>query len=1416
MVEQNLKGIVDVGRHGTTVISLTALGTEIDGSAMTALYPSGMVEVSGAIVEHAGNGTDATVIRGRAALLSRRAVPVRVELFRTIGGAHAMVAEYDLEDAGSPEWKFSDDFQSLPMLVDFRLAGSDDAASSLLDRLKIAKPRYVVASHRRTWNAIGLEPGLNFLGKLPQSTVAGPLASLSVAEAELALHGLIRFAAPAQPARAYAWGSPPWLEAAPPAGIVLKAATALEPIKVADTIELHIKEYCAYSPIERAAIPGLVPISGFLGEIRFSSSGQPKTIQTLCLVAPESRELTLACGRTGVTLGKIADLGGLAGSLVTAFEWPAGLKDVIDSAARIELADVAITVDQSAALPSVSRIGLALVLDQTWRIVPDVLELSGLRADIAVYRPFSAKPNLTASVSGRIAVADGWLIDVEASNQDDFTIKAWLAKGKTLPLAGVMKKYLPGMESIGDLTIDQASIVIAPKKYYRLALALANEPNRWRLPLGPTTLEVYDVGLSVTKIDGGASYGRLGGKVAIGTLGRFELDCAVPGSFVATAKIDKVDLTELARAVAAVSSLQLPVGFPQIILRDTEITFAREPGPAPLYEFGLATTIKIKRAKVRLLAKIVKAGSNYGFGFGLAAQSTDGLGWSPGEIWAPLRGLTIDKATVLVTTIAPQNFQAATFFEAGAAPDTGTDQARFVPKAGFNFFCQMRLAQGPLSALGGVLGESSTLQVFAALGLDRSVELSAALVTRYASGPFTFDGVTLNWKLSSAETSITLVGGGSLKIQDDSLSYLVAGRLASGGSGSLTLRIRDWAHPFGYQRLTIKDFMATVVVKPGMVTVQLGGSFAFVTSRGKKFTFTVAFGVTGFQAPTALICAFVSDRSSSSAPALLSIGEILEGITTVDIYANTDPATEPEWVKVIKILDRFLKIAELQFWIVQDEAIEINAVTYRRGFGLIGDLTLLDTPAKFHLSVKQDDLDISGGAEFPTELRFASVLVLTRPTLELTLGGAAAVPSRKGEAVLAKAGPVLSFSTKPDGEGRYFYLACRLRFLDLLDINVQGLATDGGLEFQLKVSGQLGASRATFNSALLIDIANFEFRLGLAFDLALANIRLGGWTLFDKIEIPEFTIIDLKLKVAGAIHARMKRNPGLDLSGRLNFELNGLQVGGSFAIKIPLPGLNKLGDFANWLRSEVEEHKHKHIQTGLTTPELFVQFVNSSVPDAAKQLATIGEILRTQYSVVSASAARPLLSIFGSTDEAVEAVVRESFMQAPEAPSVACRDSILLVGWREVRLASGYRVRLLDVAGAPLAPQPAYTIDVSSRTATFQSSAFRTGDIVSVQVAATVGATVSAWSPATRAELVWLPAPALLSVINEPDRVIVIVAPVELATGYEAEIVTLSGDAFDLPIRGQASEPRITIPAARLKADEPYAVRVRALHAARS
>jgi hypothetical protein len=985
---------------------------------------------------------------------------------------------------------------------------------------------------------------------------------------------------------------------------------------------------------------------------------------------PGAGEVILAGRFSGVTLRALADLVDVAGTSDLLQELPDRVRDGVDTLGGLELtsAAVALRLPETGAGVGIGWAALTVGLPElNWHVWDDHFTITQAACRFVIADPLGTGtrrrpgPDGTpaadttnkfgVTVAGSMAI-EGVPVEVVASNDDGFTVAARLGEAQTIPLRDLVTTHLPGAPPLPDLTIDALSASVAPGRSYGMAMRMVGEPNPWTLPIGPVTLTVSDVALAFTKPRGGPASGAITGTIALGS-GSMTMACAVPGELTLKADLPRIALTELAREIAAVADLTLPPGFPDLALEHSTVLLTKN---GATYDVRLRTTVAIGDAvDLELAAVVLRSAETTGFAAGIWTGAwANGSGWSPGDVWEPLRALTIEKVGLFLSSVAPTTTQLTNLVPTGAVP--AALQSRFQLKAGVNLLASLRIDTGSVEVLRNIFSDTVRFDLFAALGQDGSAQVVARFDADQPIGAFVFNYFELAWtRTSSATMEIDVKAAGSLTVADESLRYAVTGRVSSDGSAALQLDVADWVHPFGYDRLVINRLGVSIALSPEGVTIGLAGEFRFTTKDAKDFLFAAAGSVTNFEAPSALAFLLRSDSPGQ----LLKVSEVIEGITTIDVTSLDTPAGFTPLAVQVRILDLFLQIRELCFWVVLADRVEIGGKRYTKGFGFRGDITLFGKPVLLYAEVHQQERRFAGRAELPEEVEIGNVLALRRPSGATTLPSATATATAQG--LEPGKGPVLAVSSYIDAEHpEYLYVAAEVALFDLITLDLYGRANDDGLTFSFDLrAGTSGtAAWAQQHVDVLVSRERAHVRAGLSCGYGLKDVTLGGFDLFGIVTVPSVTLPDFRLAAALTVDA------GLDpavfaLTAALGFTFMGLTVTADARLELDLALVAKeLDALGGALLDWVEQHLEDLLAAILDTAEQFASWVEDNLEALGEVAEEVARVLKEVYGK-GQEAATDLLTAIGFDRADAQAAVRVAFGIAEQVCPVTRAGSLL-------------------------------------------------------------------------------------------------------------------------------------------------------------
>ena len=174
---------------------------------------------------------------------------------------------------------------------------------------------------------------------------------------------------------------------------------------------------------------------------------------------------------------------------------------------------------------------------------------------------------------------------------------------------------------------------------------------------------------------------------------------------------------------------------------------------------------------------------------------------------------------------------------------------------------------------------------------------------------------------------------------------------------------------------------------------------------------------------------------------------------------------------------------------------------------------------------------------------------------------------------------------------------------------------------------------------------------GLAYDFGLKDVKLGGFKLFDTLEVPEISLPNFEIGFTGTIGAGLMP-PQFTLGGSLKFSFMGIDFDEGFSITVDLtkaPG--KIADFAALLLQWIKEHLEDLLRKALNLANLFADWVKKNFEafkDAAEQVA---HILKNEFENIGRDAAKGLMQGIGYAESEIESAINSAYGALKEACS---------------------------------------------------------------------------------------------------------------------------------------------------------------------
>jgi hypothetical protein len=1230
---------------GKVTIGIGTLTPNID-KLINDVYGGNPIVLSEAAPADGNADGSVVAIGGRSSLLNAENVGVGATFVVDESGNAQALLRYTLID-GQPAdggWKFSKSFPSLPTVVDWSKQ-MPQPTTIPLDGLNLSNASFVISSRAQQdpVSRVDLQSGINFVGDMKIDGIVGQIESLIGSSDSVKLHGAIRVPASNGATQALGDDQYPWAVPGGVAGILLQALLGHN--ATFGKLVFGGLVFRIYSPTSQTwleANPSYSPVLAYTGQLSVPSASL--TLDVAAELAVGATDLLIAGNFTGFSIANLASLADIAGSNSLITSMPDQIKSAGDILGQLEVTHASLGLDLNLSAKKFEVTSASVTVGMPnlkWQVFENHFVIDSIVSSFSVTSPFdSAQRQIAVSVFGKVEI-EGVLINITSASTEQFTVYTELGSSLTIPLKDLMMTYVPGVPPPSDLTVNTLSLSIAPQKQYSMAVSMAQEPNPWTLPLGPTTLTVSDVSLYFIYPQGGPLGGSFSGTIALGSVASMSMTYTIPGSVVLNASLPRIGLTDLAREVAGATSLPFPAGFPDISLVDSSVRFSRDSSSgSAAYAFLVRSTASVGgTAGLNLGALIAKSGSQTGFAVGIwTPKWAPEKGWSPGSLWQPLSALEIDSAGLVISTLTPDDATKGQLIPLTDVPALSQDKFKIV--GGVTFFATLRLTTGSVSVLRGIFGDSATFDLYASYEKDTKTTTLIAHLSSGDKSAFAFSDIDLIWEsVSTVSASISLSASGRLSISGEQLDYSVTGKISTDGTARLALNVRDWVHPFGYDRLIVKNFGIAIALADGVV-ISLQGTFQFTTKQKKDFLFGVAGAILDFEAPSAL--AF--QLASTSPGQTLRIGEILEGVTTIDIYDLPPGTNVVPWILEIKLLDLFLEIKELAFWAVVVDEVEIGGVTYKKGFGIRGLIALFGVKVSLYLEVRQAEKMFAGSAEFPDEVRLGEVLLLSRPsTIDFDSKRDLA---QSAPLALTPKGPVLAVSSQIDTTHKYYlYVAAHLQFFDIFRADILGQATDDGvayvLDLQAGTSGQ--GAWAAQRTTLLVSREQLAFSASLAYDFGLNNVTLGGFDLFGTLPIPAVRLPDFRFAVNGNIGAGLLP-PKFGIGGGVKFQFMGLDLDESFQINLELTNAPKsLGDFGAILLAWIKENLENMLKSVLDVAQKFADWVKENFEKFKNFANQVAQVLKDVFNEATADAVKALMAGIGWAADVVSEAVDTAY-----------------------------------------------------------------------------------------------------------------------------------------------------------------------------
>lgn len=507
--------------------------------------------------------------------------------------------KYDLlgENPGVNDWKFSKSFPDMPEIIDAeepayynRAIGTFSSTSvALLDKLYFYNASFIVSSSEmeEPESKHPIKWGINYISKLRPDGMLGIIENLFQYKKELNVHGTIRIPAqldvPEQLENTYLNSQKrfqfPWtIQDQFPygvPGILLAVELDMEYSLIKDELHFVGDKLYFYTPVNNDWMfentsPSFEPMHAYTGKVLL-----PKANIEMDMVAPREigmEEFTLISQFEGLSLENMAHLAGISGGESPLNHLPQEIQDMGDKLGRLSIESAVFSINYSQLSNiRVSNITFTIgIPDLNWEVWKDHFSIDSLNCEFDIDNPLSIKNSsseedyglekeVKVSVYGKMEV-ENVPFTVYANNEDDFTVYTEMEGTQKMPLQKILSKYTPAVKAPSDLTINVFRMGISPGNFYSFSLAMANEPNSWKIPIGADGFTVSDVTMSATHDKTSGTSGSISGKMAFGDIATLSVQYDSPGAISIRSWVPNVNLRKLLQTLS-INKLPIPKVF---------------------------------------------------------------------------------------------------------------------------------------------------------------------------------------------------------------------------------------------------------------------------------------------------------------------------------------------------------------------------------------------------------------------------------------------------------------------------------------------------------------------------------------------------------------------------------------------------------------------------------------------------------------------------------------------------------------------------------------------------------------------------------------------------------------------------------------------------------------------------------------
>ncbi|NEP55875.1 MAG: hypothetical protein F6K31_02480 [Symploca sp. SIO2G7] len=858
------------------------------------------------------------IIKGKSSFLEVADLDIEAQFWIDEQNQIQLTFKYLLIEGepGDNPWRFTHSFPQLPTVLDnnepieFNRQTQEITQTLVapLDKLYLFNSYFVVVSQPQQEPELNVELkwGINFVSHLKSQGFLAVIEKLFQHTEDLTIYGTIRKPLPTETPEEFSdlyTGREgflyPWNVAEEHErglqGILLQVNLGLDYSIVEDKIKFTADKLYLYTPLNSDWVflntnPAFVPVQAYTGSVELP--GADVKVDMVVPIQVGIDELAIVGFFEAVSLENLAQLVGLTGSDDDPLDFlPDEIQNLGDELGKLQLVNASVNVDYTDLEGiTVSHTAFTIGMPElNWDVWDDDFQINSIFCTFDISYPFtkgSSDPfeerEVEITIYGNLEIEDV-PFTVYSSRLEGYAVYAEMTEAQTLPLTTIMEKYAPGIDPPSDLTINIFRIGIAPRREYSMALAMAQAPNPWVIPIGPTDLTVEDVALGFSYPQGGPISGSVSGTISLGDFARFSIVYDTPGDIIMRAMIPEVSLNQLVDVLTN-QALDLPDDF-DIHFKNNSILIQKQ---GQNYLFQLATQVE----GFGLLAfQVQKVSSKWGFAMGLDLTLEKPSQLSGLSILEEFEELfQLQNFLLVVSSFKDPSFEFPGF-DQFHNPDLGDGQITLPQQAsgvvkGLNIYAELELntsndQQGLLKnflELEGILG--ITLQV-SNPPLDES-KLYVSYTGEVLGHPLNcqFGGQMLNGSLS-----LFLTGRMTLNIQETPQTFKIT--LLFVANGAFIAATMQGSKPVDFG-----------VFQIGNLALQIGINWQGIPSLGIAGTITV----NSFQSSIAVFF-------DSTEPSKSLVAGMVSDLTVKDVFDTFVSLSSPS--EIDEILDEILAVLDL-------------------------------------------------------------------------------------------------------------------------------------------------------------------------------------------------------------------------------------------------------------------------------------------------------------------------------------------------------------------------------------------------------------------------------------------------------------------------------------------------------------------------